>query len=473
MAGPRPRDDRDVAQNLARDLADIAGQLATLKGEAYNWLSIPEYNVLRHRLEDAHALVEAATIEANRRVRLNEGRVAASNSQATPKITNLGDARSPAGMICSVGYETGRRLRDPTLLRPTKEKGHIGMKKTVLLASMALAVLLAGGVTLTAGTVPARAAFPGTNGKIVFAEENSLNGNNNGIRLINPSGTGLSTLVANAYPAEDTDPAFSPNGTRVAYASRKAGQPDLRMEIYKINVATRGITQITTNTQFDGNPTWKPDGTRIAFEHERSLAGGGKDTDIFVKRSDGTGKMVNKTMNPREDDLAPAWSPDGEEIAFNTGTSRDIIVLNLDTGQRRNLTNDGTANWDSSPSWTPDGTRIVYASVDSDFEYRTIYTVNATDGSDRRELARGRIGGTEYRGLYLAQSAYSPDSERIVYVRAPTDYVNTRPQLYTMNAADGSDKRLVYNAYKSGPGEYPYTEEVFLYSPDWGEQRPH
>ena len=70
----RPRDDRDTAQELARELADVGAQLASLKGEAHNWLSAPEYTALRHRLEDAHASVEAAAVEARRRVRLNEGR---------------------------------------------------------------------------------------------------------------------------------------------------------------------------------------------------------------------------------------------------------------------------------------------------------------------------------------------------------------------------------------------------------------
>jgi hypothetical protein len=70
----RPRHDRAAAQDLARELADLAAQLASLKGEAYNWLSAPEYITLRHRLEDAHATVEAAAVEARRRVRLNEGR---------------------------------------------------------------------------------------------------------------------------------------------------------------------------------------------------------------------------------------------------------------------------------------------------------------------------------------------------------------------------------------------------------------
>jgi hypothetical protein len=66
----RPRDDRD----LTRELADLAAQLASLKGEANAWLSDESYDALRHRLEDAHATVEAAAVEARRRVRLNEGR---------------------------------------------------------------------------------------------------------------------------------------------------------------------------------------------------------------------------------------------------------------------------------------------------------------------------------------------------------------------------------------------------------------
>jgi hypothetical protein len=59
---------------IARELADIAGQLASLKGEANAMLRDPNYNTLRLRLEAAHSAVEAAAVEARRRVRLNEGR---------------------------------------------------------------------------------------------------------------------------------------------------------------------------------------------------------------------------------------------------------------------------------------------------------------------------------------------------------------------------------------------------------------
>jgi hypothetical protein len=71
---PRPRDDTDAVKDIARDLADIASQIATFKGEANAYLSDPNYDTLRLRLENAHAAVEAAAVEARRRVRLNESR---------------------------------------------------------------------------------------------------------------------------------------------------------------------------------------------------------------------------------------------------------------------------------------------------------------------------------------------------------------------------------------------------------------
>jgi hypothetical protein len=71
---PRPRDDTDAVQDIARDLAEVAAQIATFKGEVNAYLGDSIYNALRLRLENAHAAVEAAAVEARRRVRLNEGR---------------------------------------------------------------------------------------------------------------------------------------------------------------------------------------------------------------------------------------------------------------------------------------------------------------------------------------------------------------------------------------------------------------
>jgi len=68
-----PPDPKDVARNMADDLTQLASDLQRTKADAGHWLKGPEYATLLHRLEDAHAAVEAALIEARRRVRLNEG----------------------------------------------------------------------------------------------------------------------------------------------------------------------------------------------------------------------------------------------------------------------------------------------------------------------------------------------------------------------------------------------------------------
>ena len=69
-----PQGPKDVTRDIARDLTALVGEIAALKGDATQWLECPEYATLKHLLEYAHAAVEAALIEARRRVRMNEGR---------------------------------------------------------------------------------------------------------------------------------------------------------------------------------------------------------------------------------------------------------------------------------------------------------------------------------------------------------------------------------------------------------------
>ena len=70
-----PQDPKDVARNTARDLTKIVGELATLKADAAQWLTDPEYEALRVRLEIAHVAAKAAVVEARRQVRLDERRL--------------------------------------------------------------------------------------------------------------------------------------------------------------------------------------------------------------------------------------------------------------------------------------------------------------------------------------------------------------------------------------------------------------
>jgi hypothetical protein len=67
-----PQDPKDVVRDTARDLSGLVGELAALKGDATHWLTNTEYEVLRHRLEAAHAAAEAPLVEARRRMRVKE-----------------------------------------------------------------------------------------------------------------------------------------------------------------------------------------------------------------------------------------------------------------------------------------------------------------------------------------------------------------------------------------------------------------
>jgi hypothetical protein len=68
-----PQDPKDITKDTARELSALVGEPAALKGDATHWLTYPAYAALRHRLEAAHAAVEAALVEASRSTRLNEG----------------------------------------------------------------------------------------------------------------------------------------------------------------------------------------------------------------------------------------------------------------------------------------------------------------------------------------------------------------------------------------------------------------
>jgi hypothetical protein len=67
------QDPKDVTRDLARDLTGMAGELVALKADARHWLTDPEHADLHLRLGSAHAAVEAALVEARRRMRINEG----------------------------------------------------------------------------------------------------------------------------------------------------------------------------------------------------------------------------------------------------------------------------------------------------------------------------------------------------------------------------------------------------------------
>jgi Tol biopolymer transport system component len=166
-------------------------------------------------------------------------------------------------------------------------------------------------------------------------------------------------------------PAWSHDGTKIAFASTRDGNP----EIYVMDPNGLNVVRLTNNPADDAQPAWSPDGSKIAFASNRD----GND-EIYVMAANGSGQ-VNLTNNSASD-LAPAWSPDGTKIAFQSNRETDyaVWVMNADGSNPVRLTDPGIRN--GAPSWSPDGTRIAYE------QGGHIWVMNA-DGSRKIQITSG------------------------------------------------------------------------------------
>jgi len=120
----------------------------------------------------------------------------------------------------------------------------------------------------------------------------------------------ITSLRLTNNPTIDTDPAWSPDGARIAFSSDRNGNHD----IYVMSADGSGVTRVTTNPTLDRYPAWSPDGSRLAFSSSQCddpSRSGYCNPVVFVVGP--TGPPVG--VGPGDD---PAWSPDGRKIAVTT-----------------------------------------------------------------------------------------------------------------------------------------------------------
>jgi hypothetical protein len=156
-------------------------------------------------------------------------------------------------------------------------------------------------------------------------------------------------------------------------------------EIHISNPDGSDHQRLTFNGAAEHDPAWSPDGRRIAYYS--NITGNG---EIWVMNADGSG-AYQVTNHPSEE-LHPAWSPDGSQIAFvsERDRTREIYVVPAGGGQSRRLTTNDTD--ESYPAWSPDGTQIAFAG--SQLGQGGLWTMRA-DGSDGANPTRiSAIGGT-------------------------------------------------------------------------------
>jgi Tol biopolymer transport system component len=146
-----------------------------------------------------------------------------------------------------------------------------------------------------------------------------------------------------------------------------------------------GIVQVVDGPGYtDTDPEWSPDGTRIVFETNRNILGGGNQYDIYVVDVNGA-NPVNLTPGISASDSDPIWSPDGSKIAFTSSRDGDpeVFVMNADGSGLTQLTKNGSAT-DVPGSFSPDGQFLAFVSDRENPGNFDIWVMAATGGRATR-----------------------------------------------------------------------------------------
>jgi Tol biopolymer transport system component len=207
---------------------------------------------------------------------------------------------------------------------------------------------------------------------------------------------------------------FSPDGTRLAFTSAHkvyvadqfAQDPELVLDI---GAGAYGLD-------------WSPDGTQLVGSFP-NCADHDCEPDLYVFGADGTG-LTNLT-NSFDPEYNPSWSPDGSKIAFDSvrAGQSDVFTIDADGGNLDNLTGDVSAVA-AQPDWSPDASRLAFE-VHVPTHSASVWTANA-DGSGKQQEFTAQLG--------TFQPAWSPDGSRFAYRDRGSDAIRVtgpHPSFYT------------------------------------------
>jgi TolB protein len=269
------------------------------------------------------------------------------------------------------------------------------------------------------------AAGYGANGEIWFRRGGGEGGL--WIEAVDPIGSNRRVLFSDTYAGGRDDVGvahrWSPDGSRVAFvdSTRYIGEVPTgsSWDIYTMNADGTGRRQVTDDGGFDGSPSWSPDGTRIVYASDRGdpnrpacQIAVNCDRDIFVVNTDGTG--LRQITDEPGADWQPDWAADGRIlfVSERSDPSGDIFTMSEDGTAVTRLT-DTPGLQEFQPRWSPDGARIAF--VRSDGTSNDLFVMNA-DGSNQIRIAGDLPVSHSVEPDILDDFGWSPDGSMIAFV---------------------------------------------------------
>jgi TolB protein len=194
-------------------------------------------------------------------------------------------------------------------------------------------------------------------------------GNEYRLEVADSDGEGTHVALRSNEPI--ISPAWSPDGSKVAYVSFENRKP----VVYVQDLVTRQRTVIANYKGSNSAPTWSPDGSRLAV----ALSRGGL-TQIYLVNSNGSG--LRQLTNTNGIATEPQFSPDGQTIYFTSDRTGgpQIYRMNINGGEVQRVTFNG--NYNISPRISPDGKMLAYVSRrDGRFQ---LYVLDLTNSQEQR-----------------------------------------------------------------------------------------
>jgi Tol biopolymer transport system component len=239
---------------------------------------------------------------------------------------------------------------------------------------------------------------------------------------MNPDGSARTQLTA---LAEYHTPVWSPDYKKIAYIIGDGGAPP----IYVMNANGTHAAQIGNGL----SPRWSPNGQKIAFHKYAGVAGAPLQSDVYVMNADGS-NVIRLTVSPEYDGEA-SWSPDGSRIAFmsrRAGTD-EIFTMNADgTGQTRVTACQLFSAQCRSPRWSP-----------APGDERILYTFFGATTSLRTVTATGGSGGIVLPGIAGFDATWSPDATKLTFSYVAQGLVT--PNIYTARLDGTALTRLTFD----------------------------